>query len=139
MAFVPYLTFGGDCAEAFDFYKSVFGGDYEMRSTFAEGPEDMNVRDEDKSKIMHVTLMVDGAPLMGSDTTSDHGGPVDKGNNISISYAPKNRESADEIFGKLSAGGHTIMPMHDAFWGAYFGMCTDKFGVNWMLSMETGG
>ncbi len=138
MSLNTYLTFDGNCGEAFDYYKSVFGGGYMMRSTFAEGPPDMGVGDEYKDRIMHVSLQIGDSVLMGSDTAGGASGPFVQGTNFSISYTPSSKADADEKFAKLSSGGMEIMAMQDAFWGSYFGMCVDKFGVRWMLNMPTG-
>ncbi|GAB4516711.1 MAG: VOC family protein [Parvularculaceae bacterium] len=137
MKLETYLFFDGDCAAAFDFYKSVFGGDFAMRSTFAEGPPEMGVAEDEKDCIMHVSLPVGDSVLMGSDVSSSHGPVPARGENFAISIAPDSREAADKIFARLSEGGETVMPMADAFWGAYFGMCKDKFGIKWMINFET--
>lgn len=139
MTFSPYLYFNGDCGEAFDFYKSVFGGEIPVRATYADAPPDMNVADADKGKIMHVSLAANDSVLMGSDVLKGMGEPP-KGpsNAFSLSYSPKTKAEADAIFEKLSEGGATTMAMHDAFWGAYFGMCRDKFGVHWMINVGQG-
>ncbi|WDI31694.1 VOC family protein [Hyphococcus flavus] len=138
MSLNTYLTFDGNCGEAFDFYKSVFGGEFMMRSTFAEGPPDMGVSNQYKNRIMHVSLPIGSSMLMGSDTAGEASGPFVQGTNFSISYAPSSKADADEKFLKLSAGGMEIMAMQDVFWGSYFGMCIDKFGIRWMLNMPTG-
>ncbi len=135
MSLSPYLTFNGNCAEAFDFYKSVFGAEFIVRQTFGDGPPDMGVADADKSKIMHVSLPIGDSVLMGSDTAGDHGPPFQQGNNFSISYAPATKAEADKVYAKLKDGGIEVMAMQDTFWNAYFGMCTDKFGVQWMINV----
>lgn len=135
MSLSTYLTFDGNCREAFEFYRSVFGTEFQVISTFAEGPEDMEVPDTDKDKVMHVTLPIGTSVLMGSDNSPD-GPPVVVGNNFSISVTTENREESDDLIGKLSDGGAVSMPMQQTFWGSYFGMSTDKFGVNWMVSCD---
>lgn len=139
MTLSTYLTFDGDCGAAFDFYKSVFGGDFAVRSTFADAPPDMGVADADKGKIMHVSLPVGDSVLMGSDRAGDQGPPFKAGNNFSISYSPKTKKDADRVFLQLAQGGHVAMPLQDTFWGAYFGMCTDRFGVQWMVNVDQSG
>lgn len=132
-----YLTFDGKCEEAFDYYKSVFGGEFAVKQRFADGPPDMQgVADHEKRRIMHVSLPVGGNMLMGSDTAGVHAGSVIVGNNFSISYAPASRAEADAAFAKLTAGGKVTMPMQETFWGSYFGMATDRFGVQWMITMD---
>ncbi len=136
MALNTYLTFDGNCREAFEFYRSVFGGEFSVIQTFADGPPDMPGRDELGDQIMHVSLPVGASVLMGSDRGPGAGPELVVGNNFSISIEGQSREHCDEVFGKLSAGGKVTMPLQDMFWGAYYGMCTDRFGVNWMINYE---
>jgi PhnB protein len=133
----PYLTFKGNCEEAFNFYKTVFGGEFGYIGRFGEMPpqEGHTMPETDKNKIMHVSLpMSGGSMLMGSDTGGEWGPSTVIGNNISLSLNAENKEEADRIFNALSAGGTVTMPMADTFWGDYFGMCKDKFDINWMMS-----
>jgi PhnB protein len=136
----PYLTFNGNSEEVFNFYKSVFGGEFAMLQRFGdmpvqEGCEEMS--DADKAKIMHVALPIsDGHVLMASDTIGEHADKFETGNNISLSIAADSKEEADQIFNGLSNGGTVTMPIADTFWGAYFGMCKDKFDVNWMVNYD---
>ncbi len=135
-----YLHFEDNCREAFEFYRSAFGGEFSWVATFADGPSDMPpLPDDEKDRIMHISLDIGDSVLMGSDTTSVFGPPPNVGNNYSVSVSADSREETDRLFAALSAGGNVAMPPQDMFWGAYFGMCTDKFGVNWMLSYETQG
>lgn len=134
-----YLTFDGTCEEAFNFYKSVFGGDFPMVGKFGDMPPQEGmppISDEVKNRIMHMSLPISAETvLMGSDTMPgihDH----QVGNNISLSINTDSREEADRIFNGLSAGGKVSMPLADTFWGAYFGMWTDKFGINWMVNYD---
>ena len=135
-----YLTFEGNCEEAFNFYKKVFGNEFLMMSRFNEMPEspEYSVAESDKNRIMHVTLPIGGdTVLMGSDTASNHGPELVVGNNFSISISPDSKADADKYFKALANGGKVTMPMQDAFWGSYFGMLTDKFGINWMINFPT--
>ena len=134
-----YLTFDGNCEEAFNFYKSVFGGEFPMVGRFGDMPpaEGMPPLPEDaKNRIMHITLPIsEEAILMGSDTmpgVHEH----KNGNNISLSFNTNSREEAERVFHGLSEGGNVTMPLSDTFWGAYFGMWTDKFGINWMVNYD---
>ena len=132
-----YLTFKGNCEEAFEFYKSVFGGDYTSKMRFSEMPPDPEypVPEENKDKIMHVSLpMGESTVLMGSDTGGSWGPETVIGNNFSLSISVASKTEADDFHAKLSAGGNVTMPMDSTFWGDYFGMCTDKFGISWMIS-----
>ena len=135
-----YLHFGDNCREAFEFYRSLFGGEFSWMATFGDGPADMPpVPDSEKGLIMHVSLQVGDSVLMGSDSTSAFGPPPNVGNNYSITINADSREETDRLFAGLSDGGNVAMPPQDMFWGAYFGMCTDKFGVNWMVNYEVSG
>lgn len=133
-----YLTFNGNCLEAFEFYKSVFGGEYAYIGKFGEMPPDENyqVPESDKNRIMHVSLPISKETiLMGSDTSSYSGDAV-FGNNFSVSINTESKDEADRLFNSLSEGGKITMPLAETFWGAYFGMFTDKFGINWMVNHD---
>lgn len=131
-----YVNFDGNCAQAFDFYKSVFGGEFQARMTFGEAPG-MDSPPEQKGKLMHVALPIGKhTVLMGSDWSTQMFGPMIRGNSFSLSIQAEERSEADKVFQGLSAGGKVTMPMSEAFWGAYFGMCTDRFGINWMVNCE---
>lgn len=137
----PYLTFNGNCEEAFNFYKSVFGGDFVYVGRFGEMPpqDGPSMPAEEAHKIMHISLPIgNGAALMGSDTGGEWAQGFIAGNNFAISINGESKEEADKIFHALAAGGQTTMPMADTFWGSYFGMCTDKFGISWMMSYDGG-
>lgn len=134
-----YLTFNGNCEEAFNFYKSVFGGEFPYIGRFGEMPpsDGMKVGPEDANKIMHVSLPISKETmLMGSDTGGEWAAGFKEGNNFSISVSTESKAEADKFFAGLSAGGQVIMPMGDTFWGSYFGMFTDKFGINWMVGYD---
>ena len=136
MSLSTYLTFDGNCREAFAFYRAVFGGDFHVLSTFADSPPDMEVSDAEKNNVMHVSLPIGDSVLMGSDGSS-HGPPLRVGNNFSLSVTADSRERADQLLAALADGGDVTMPMANTFWGAYFGMCTDQFGINWMVLFES--
>ncbi len=134
----PYLIFNGNCEEAFLFYKSVFGGEFPYIGRFKDMPAGGNIpelSEEESNRIMHVCLPIGQAVLMGSDSNSASGDVV-FGGNMSISVNVESKQEADRIFNGLSAGGNAYMPMDDTFWGAYFGMFTDKFGINWMVNFD---
>ena len=136
MTLNTYLTFDGNCREAFDFYRSVFGGEFSALETFGNGPPDMGIPEAEKNNIMHVSLPIGSSTLMGSDSPSAFGPPLVSGNNFSISLSAQSREESDDLFAKLSDGGDVTIPLQDTFWGAYFGSFTDRFGVNWMISYD---
>ena len=131
-----YLYFDGNCREAFEFYRSIFGGEFAIMETFRNGPDDMEVREDELDNVMHVSLPVGGSILMGSDLPSGFGMAHAPGNNFSISVSPHSKKEADDLFGSLSEGGEVTMPMADMFWGSYFGSCTDKFGINWQINFD---
>lgn len=135
-----YLTFDGNCEEAFNFYKSVFGGEFPYIGRFRDMPNDEKskpVSEEDGNKIMHVTLPISKeTSLMGSDTFGEWAPDLIQGNNFSVSINAESIAEADKLFNGLSADGKVTMPMNKTFWGAYFGMFTDKFGINWMVNFD---
>ena len=131
-----YLNFDGNCREAFEFYRSVFGGEFVHISTFGEGPPDMGVAEEESERIMHVSLPIGDSVLMGSDTSPAFGPPHQAGNNFSVSCHPQTREEVDSLFAAISAGGAVIMAPADMFWGSYFGNCVDKFGIAWQFNYD---
>lgn len=132
----PYLTFNGNCEEAFNFYKSVFGGEFSTISRYKDMPSDEPIPESEKEKIMHVYLRLSKeTALMGCDA-SGFCGEVNDGDNISLSISAESEEEARSIFDALSAGGLVTMPLEKVFWGALFGSFTDKFGINWMISHE---
>ena len=132
----PYLTFGDNCEEVFDFYKSVFGGKFLTVMRFKEAPPEVGFPDSEGEKIMHMSLPIGhGTTLMGSDRPAAMGPPT-AGNNFSISINADSQDEATQLFNGLSAGGQITMPFEEAFWGGKFGMCIDKFGIQWMVSLE---
>lgn len=134
-----YLTFNGNCEEAFNFYKSAFGGEFPYVGRFKEMPADASnpISPEDGEKIMHISLPISKETVIqGSDTIGEWVSGYTKGNNFSISINTSTAQEADRLFNKLSEGGHVTMPMNKTFWGAYFGMFVDKFGVAWMVNVD---
>lgn len=132
-----YLTFNGNCEEAFNFYKSCFSKEFSYVGKFKDMPpqEGMQMTPESGEKIMHICLPISTETmLMGSDTGGEWANSYTKGNNFSVSIHAASREEADNLYGSLSEGGKATMPMGDTFWGDYFGMFEDKFGINWMIS-----
>ena len=117
MTLNTYLHFNGNCREAFEFYRSVFGGEFAILETFRNGPPDMGLPEEELDNIMHVSYPVGSSVLMGSDVPSVFGPPTVMGSNFSISYSTRTKEETDELFAKISAGGKVTMPPADMFWG----------------------
>lgn len=138
-----YLNFPRETEEAFNFYKSVFGGEFtgagiQRFSQVPPQPGAPEMKEEDKNLVMHVGLeILGGHMLMGTDAPESMGFKVIKGNNVYINLEPDTREEADKLFKALSEGGKVEMPMQDMFWGDYFGSLTDKYGINWMVNCST--
>lgn len=140
----PYLNFNGTTEEAFNFYKSVFGGEFTAFTRFkdipsgGEGSEECApLSENDQNKIMHIALPIGNENvLMASDYPDSMMEKLSAGNNFSISINADSKEEADRLFNGLSEGGTAEMPMADAFWGAYFGMFKDKFGINWLVNYD---
>ncbi|HEX8366926.1 MAG TPA: VOC family protein [Pyrinomonadaceae bacterium] len=138
----PYLNFNGNTEEAFNFYKSVFGGEFATLMRFKDisesgGCDGAKVSENDLEKIMHIALPIgNGNVLMATDALESMGQKLLEGNNYSISVSAESKDEADKLFTGLSEGGKAEMPLADAFWGAYFGMTQDKFGVRWMVSYD---
>ncbi len=130
----PYLNFDGTCEEAFNFYKSVFGGEFKggiFRMGDIEGAE---IPEGERDLVMHVSLPIGNDILMGSDVGNAQRPYFKSGNNNYISIFPNSREEADRLFTELSEGGEVEMPMEDQFWGDYFGSFMDRFGIYWMIN-----
>ena len=133
-----YLNFNGNCEEAFNFYKSVFGNEFIHIGRFGDMPasEDYKVPEESKNKIMHVSLPIGKSILMGSDTGGEWAPSFVQGNNFSVALNADSKDEADKLFNALAKDGKITMPLDHTFWGDYFGMLTDKFGINWMMSFN---
>jgi len=134
-----YLNFNGNCEEAFNFYKSVFGGEFPYIGRFNEMPpsNEYKMSESDGNKIMHISLPIGGGTMiMGSDTGGEWAPGFTQGNNFSISINAESKEEAERLFNGLSNGGKITMPLAKTFWSDNFGMFTDKFGINWMVSFD---
>ncbi|MBA3829527.1 MAG: glyoxalase/bleomycin resistance/extradiol dioxygenase family protein [Taibaiella sp.] len=127
-----YLNFNGNSEEAMNFYKNATEGTIETIQHFGDSP--MEVAEDMKSRVLHGIMKIQGSTLMFSDTMSND--PVTFGNNFSLALDFKDDGDINRTFNALSTGGKVTMPLQDTFWGAKFGMCTDKFGVNWMFNMD---
>jgi PhnB protein len=131
----PYLNFSGNTEAAFNFYKAVFGGEFTSLHRFKDTPEADRVPAADQDKIMHISLPIgQDTVLMATDALESMGHKLIPGNNFSLSLTPESEAAADQLFASLSAGGKVQMPMQKASWGDYFGMLTDKFGIQWMVN-----
>ncbi len=133
----PWINFNGNAQEAFDFYKSVFGGEFTKivrfkNITSAEFP----VAEKEENKIMYIALPIGkgkGAQLIANDVPAFMGPVNEKENRSKITVSVDSKEEADRLFSSLSAGGEIEVPMSDSPWGTYFGMFRDKFGIEWVI------
>lgn len=133
--FHPYLNFDGQAEEAFNFYKSVFGGEFAVLMRMTDAPGTENLPENEKNRLMHVALPLnDTTILMASDCVPSAGHILKPGNNMYININTDSREEADRLFNGLSAGGEIEMPMEDMFWGDYFGSFKDKYQIQWMIN-----
>lgn len=134
----PYIHFNGNAEEAFTFYKSVFGGEFETVSRFKDfsNPEHP-FPEHELEKIAHISLPIGaGSYLMGSDVPEMLGTVNEQENRSKISVTAESKEEADRLYNGLSAGGAVEMPIADSPWGAYFGMFRDRYGIEWMVSFN---
>jgi PhnB protein len=129
----PYLNFNGNTEEAFNLYKSVFGGEFTAVMRFKDTPGCENMPEVEQNHIMHIALPMGDNILMGTDVPKSME-QVTFGSNNSICIDAESRDEADHIFKGLSPNGTVTMPMEDMFWGDYFGSLFDKYGVQWMIS-----
>ena len=137
----PYIHFKGNTEEAFNFYKSVFGGEFATVMRYkdvsqAEGCDGMRVAENDLEKIVHIALPVGNGNVLMANDVLESMGQVSEVNNFSISYSAESKDDADKIFKGLAEDGKVEMPLADTFWGAYFGMFEDKFGIRWMVNYD---
>ncbi|HZS42962.1 MAG TPA: VOC family protein [Candidatus Paceibacterota bacterium] len=132
MKIIPYLRFNDDkCREAFDFYKNCFGGEITFQTVGeSQMPEEYKTAPD---KIMHATLKSGELAIYGSDMMRDK---AVIGDQIALTYEPNNEDDAKAIFAKLSEGGEVFQPLEKQFWGALFGMVTDKYGIEWMINYQ---
>lgn len=131
----PYIHFNGNAEEAFTFYQSVFGGEFTRIIRFKDiANEQFQVPEHEANKLMNITLPIsDGSRLIGSDVPEMMGKVNEKDNRNTLFISAGSREEADKLFNGLSSGGMVEMPIEDGPFGSYFGMFTDKFGVEWMV------
>ena len=132
-----HINFNGNAEEAFNFYKSVFGGEFALIIRFKDmsGPE-FPIPEHEANKIMHIALPIGHNFLMGNDVPESLGRVDENENRSKISVSAESREEADKLFSGLSAGGNIEMPIDDSPCGSYFGMFRDKFGIEWMVDFD---
>jgi PhnB protein len=130
----PHINFNGNAEEAFTFYKSVFGGEFERIIRLKDiSSAEFPVAENEANKIMHIALPIGKNTLMGNDVPEHLGRVSENENRSKISVSTESREEADKLFQGLSAGGNVEMPIGDAPWGSYFAMFRDKYGIEWMV------
>ena len=134
----PYIHFNGNAEEAFDFYKSVFGGEFGSKMRFKDFPNpEFPLPEKEANKLAHISLPISAnSVLMGSDVPEFMGQVNENENRSKISIATDSKEEADKLFNGLSEGGKIEMPISDSPWGSYFGMFRDKYGIEWMVSFD---
>ena len=131
-----YLNFPRNTEEVFNYYKTVFGTEFSGEGIARMGHfPNPQLAEEDKNLIMHIELPITGGHvLMGNDAPESMGFTVKQGNNFYIMLEPDSREETKQLFDRLAEGGTATMELQDVFWGAYYGQCTDKFGIQWMFN-----
>lgn len=132
MQLITYVTFAGNCEEALNFYRDTLNGEILQISHMGDGQ--MEVLENLKDKVMHARLQVGDSVLYMSDTFEP--ASVKQGNNVSLSLEIEDTTKLETLFNMLSSGGTVKMPLEDTFWGARFGMFTDKFGIHWMMNCQ---
>ena len=135
----PWINFNGNAEEAFNFYKSVFGGDFTKTIRLKDlASSEFPVAEEDANKIMQIVLPIDGAnKLIGNDVPGFMGKVSENENRSKIHVTAKSKEEAERIFNGLSATGQVEAPMGDSGWGTYFGMFRDKYGIEWIIEFDS--
>ena len=134
----PHFNFNGNAEEAFNFYKSVFGGEFAKIIRFKDisSPE-YPVSEKEAQKIMHIALPIGkGSAIMGNDVPEVMGRTNENENRSKIAISAESKEEADKLFNGLSAGGNIEFPMGESPWGSYFGMFRDKYGIEWMVNFD---
>jgi PhnB protein len=133
----PYLNFNGKTEEAFNFYKSVFGGEFTEINRFSNFKEGEKIPPDAKNMIMHISLPLGPHNLlMGSDAPESMGFKLSLSNNFSILLETESESEATRLFNGLAAGGKVTMELQKTFWGAFYGMCVDKYGIQWMVNFS---
>ncbi len=133
----PYINFNGNAEEAFNFYKSVFGGEFASVVRFKDlESSEFPIPENDANKVMRIVLPIGGNTLIANDVPEGLGPVNEKENRSKISISAESREEADKIFTGLTVGGAIEMPLGDSPWGTYFGMFRDKFGIEWTVEFD---
>ncbi len=135
----PHINFNGNAEEAFNFYKSVFGGEFAKITRFKDiASEEFPVAAHEAEKIMHIALPIGPTFLMGNDVPEIMGKTNENENRSKISISTESKEEAQRIYNGLSVGGQVEMPLEESPWGSSFAMFRDKYGIEWMVEFEPG-
>ena len=133
----PHINFNGNAEEAFNFYKSVFGGEFAKIMRFKDlASAEFPVADNEANKIMHIALPIGESILMANDVPEILGRTNENENRSKIVISAESKEEAYKLFKGLSVGGQIEMPISDSPWGSYFGMFRDKYGIEWMVDFD---
>ncbi|UBM59990.1 VOC family protein [Marinilongibacter aquaticus] len=133
----PHINFNGNAEEAFNFYKSVFGGEFLKIMRFKDiASAEFPVAEHEANKIMHIALSIGPNVLMANDVPESLGRTNENENRSKIAISAESKEEADKLFNGLSEGGQVEMPITDSPWGSYFGMFRDKYGIEWMVDYD---
>lgn len=133
----PHINFNGNAEEAFNFYKSVFGGEFTQIVRFKNiSSSEFPIPEKEANKIMHIVLPIGKNTLMANDVPESMGRVNENENRSKIFVRAESREEADKLFNGLSAGGNIEAPIGDSPWGSYFGMFRDKYGIEWMVDFD---
>ena len=136
----PHVNFNGNAEEAFNFYKSVFGGEFTQIVRFKDlAVEGFPMSEKEQDKIMHIELPIGNCKLMANDVPEAMGRTNEQENRSKIVITAESKEEADKLFNGLSAGGQIEGPIGDSPWGTYFGMFRDKYGIEWMVNFDPRG
>lgn len=136
LAVNPYLSFNGNCEVAFNFYKSVFGGEFSFIGRYKDIPGE-TIPESEKEKIMHMSLpLTEAVCLMGSDASEAFGQVTKFGDCVTITLCTGNEEETRRIYDGLSKGGKIEMSLEKTFWAELYGQFTDKFGISWAINFE---
>ena len=134
----PHINFNGNAEEAFNFYRSVFGGEFSKVIRFKElaSPE-FPIAEKEENKIMHIALPIgNGSILMANDVLEIMGKTNENENRSKIVVTAESKEEADKIFNGLSVDGQVEGPIGDGPWGTYFGCFRDKYGIEWIVEFD---
>ncbi len=133
----PHINFNGNAEEAFNFYKSVFGGEFSKIVRFKDiSTPEFPIPEKEENKIMHIALPIGKNELMANDVPEFMGQVNERENRSKISIRTESKEEADKLFEGLSQGGEVEMPISDSLWDSYFGMFRDKYGIEWMVNYD---